>query len=158
MIRNYSFKSELTDLRGQSTSDSRTLPAKHFVETHTYQGFGENETGNIPITFLVTSDESILFEDFTENHNKTFFQIRTFSTGEIDGQVSLLVNVTTDDSEEPLEYTIPLSQARSFQFENVRRISVQLTTLPSSFQREISFYLQKTFCISCSEGEMNNEL
>lgn len=151
MIRKYSLKS---DLGVNSTSSwRRKCPSKNFVETHKFQGFGENETGNIPLTFIINAgDEFVLFEDLTENHNKTYFQVGSPTLGPEFLDNNLLVRVTTDSSETPFEYNVPLSQTRAFQLENVRRISVQLTNLPIFFQREISFYLEKTFCISCSEG------
>jgi len=129
-----------------------------FVETHKFQGFGENETGNIPLSFIINAgDEYVLFEDFTENHNKTYFQVGSPTLGPEFLDNNLRVRVTTDSSDTPFEYDIPLSQTRAFQLENVRRISVQLNNLPIFFQRRISFYLEKTFCISCSEGGAENE-
>ncbi|NLP51870.1 exosporium protein D [Bacillus sp. RO1] len=158
MIRKYWRKSDLTDLQGASTivystkSRMRDCQTKDFVETHKFQGVGENETGNIPLSFIINAaEEYILFEDFTENHNKTYFLIGSPTLGVEDLAYSLRVRVTTDSSETPLEYTIPLSQTRAFQLENVRRVTVQLNDLPISLQRRISFYLEQTFCISCSE-------
>ncbi|NMH71707.1 exosporium protein D [Bacillus sp. RO2] len=163
MIRKYSMKSDLTDLPGPSPmvnsmkSRIRECKPKNFVETHKFQGVGENETGNIPLTFIINAaQEYVLFEDFTENHNKTYFQIGSPTLGTEDLAFNLQVRVTTDSSETPLEYTIPLSQTRAFQLENVRRITVHLNNLPIFFQRRISFYLEKTFCMSCSEGGMEN--
>ncbi|WP_404348038.1 hypothetical protein LG311_19440 [Sutcliffiella horikoshii] len=158
MIRKYSLKSDLADLPEQAAtvnstnSECRKCPPKNFVETHKFQGFGENETGNIPLSFIINAgDEYVLFEDFTGNHNKTYFQVGSPTLGPEFLENNLLVRVTTDSSETPFEYNVPLSQTRAFQLENVRRISVQLNNLPIFFQREISFYLEKTFCISCSE-------
>lgn len=159
MIRKYSVKQESAELTGNvarvlsNEREHRKCPPKNFVETHKFQGFGENETGNIPLSFIINAgEEYVLFEDFTKNHNKTFFQIGSPTLGQDDFIFNLLVRVTTDSSETPLEYTVPLSQTRAFQLENVRRVSVQLQNLPIFFQRRISFYLEKTFCISCSEG------
>lgn len=159
MIRKYSFKSDSAALPkcsatvSSNNSGRKACPTKTFVETHKFQGFGENETGNIPLTFIINAgDEYVLFEDFTDNHNKTYFQVGSPTLGPEFLDNNMLVRVTTDSSETPFEYNVPLSQTRAFQVENVRRISVQLTNLPIFFQRQISFYLEKTFCISCSEG------
>ncbi|WP_222928227.1 hypothetical protein [Sutcliffiella horikoshii] len=148
----------MSDLTVNSTNSVRKkCPPKDFVETHKFQGFGENETGNIPLTFIINAgDEYVLFEDFTENHNKTYFQVGSPTLGPEFLDDNLLVRVTTDSSEIPLEYNVPLSQTRAFQLENVRGVSVQLNNLPIFFQRQISFYLEKTFCISCSEGGTSN--
>ncbi|MGD6778548.1 hypothetical protein ACQCT3_02195 [Sutcliffiella horikoshii] len=162
MIRKYSLRSDLPEQAAtvnSISSERRKCPPKDFVETHKLQGFGENETGNIPLTFIINAgEEYVLFEDFTENHNKTYFQVGSPSLGPEFLDNNLRVRVTTDSSETPFEYDIPLSQTRAFQLENARRISVQLTNLPIFFQREISFYLEKTFCISCSEGGAGNEM
>ncbi len=165
MIRKYSFKEDSADFTGQSARvlrdgwEQRKCPSTNFVETHKLQGVGENESGNIPLNFVIGAGvENVLFEDFTENHNKTYFQISNLpTTGEPVG-FNMLLRVTTDDNdtENPQEIIIPYSQTRAFQVENLRRVTVQLLDLPVFFQRRVSFYLEKTFCISCSEGGKGN--
>ncbi len=47
-----------------------------FIETHTIAGSAENENGNIPVSvFLETTAPQTVFEDFTNNHNKTLIQL-----------------------------------------------------------------------------------
>ncbi|TKH53964.1 exosporium protein D, partial [Bacillus cereus] len=47
-----------------------------FIETHTIAGSAENANGNIPVSvFLETTAPQTVFEDFTNNHNKTLIQL-----------------------------------------------------------------------------------
>jgi len=160
MIRKYSVKQEAVELTGnvarviRNERNHRKCPPKNFVETHKFQGFGENETGNIPLDFIINGGtEIVLFEDFTENHNKTYFQISNLPLN--DGMTigfDIVVRTTVDSSDEPKTVTIPFRGTRTFQYENVRRVTVELRDLPVLAQQRVRFYLEKTFCISCSEG------
>ncbi|WP_226681981.1 hypothetical protein [Sutcliffiella horikoshii] len=154
MIRKYSFKSdsivlpEPSAMVSSASSGRKICPAKNFVETHKFQGVGENETGNIPLTFIINAGvEFVLFKDFTENHNKTYFQIGSPTLGPEFLDNNLLVRVTTDSSDAPLEYNIPLSQTRAFQVENFSFLAIRFNDEVGLRQAAVEVFIQKTFCV-----------
>ena len=58
------------------TNRIRTIKNNCFTETHTIAGSAENANGNIPVSvFLETTAPQTVFEDFTNNHNKTLIQL-----------------------------------------------------------------------------------
>ncbi|MGD6991088.1 hypothetical protein [Sutcliffiella horikoshii] len=155
MIRTYSFASGSE----KNSRKGKGCPANNFVETHTMQGVGVDETGNIPLRFNIEGFFTYeLFYDFTNHPNKVFFQLSNFPLEDEETGFDLIVQVINDFSAEPVEIAIPFNQTRSFQFANVRQINVRLDTLNMLAQQRIRFYLEKTFCISCEEGGLENEM
>lgn len=153
-----------------STSPQRVSPNGHYkktkckenscaVETHKVRGNGENLTGNIPINILVPAfrEEMIVFEDYTENHNKTFLQLSVEPAPPDNTFRVLDVRIYTRDSEEPIDIRITTNPfgpeftgiPRGIQVENFVRITVTNTLESPSV---LQVYMEKTFCICCRES------
>lgn len=129
------------------------------VETHKVQGNGENLTGNIPINIFVPAfrEELVVFEDYTENHNKTFLQL-TVQTAPTNNSFRVLdVRIYTMDSDKPIDVRLTTNPfgpvftgiPRGIQVENFVRLTVTNTLeIPGILQ----VYIEKTFCICCRES------
>jgi len=148
-----------------STSPQRVRPKPKCKEnscevaTHKVQGNGESLTGNIPINILVPAfrEELVVFEDYTENHNKTFLQLRVQPAPPNNELTVLDVRIYTRDSDEPIEIRLSTNPVgpvftgipRGIQVENFVRLTVtNILGDPSILQ----FYIEKTFCICCRES------
>jgi hypothetical protein len=115
-----------------------------------FKGFART---NIPLDFIINSrEENVLFQDFTDNHYKTYVQITNSRLAEGVIGFDMILSIETDETREPLVIVVPFLQTRSVQLENVRRVTVASAFQPFPFQQRVSFYLEKTFCMSCSDG------
>lgn len=113
------------------------------VKTHTIAGVGANLNGNIPLVIdLLNTTPQTVFEDFTNNHNKTLIQL--FVVG-----MSAPVDVTirTRGSNIPITTTLQPVQTKIFQVEDFQ--SLTLTKHEGSVSA-VSLFVQKTFCICCN--------
>ncbi|PER99189.1 exosporium protein D [Bacillus cereus] len=143
---------------------SHSLPQNNncFVETHTIAGSGTNLTGNVPINiFLEDGAIQTVFEDFTNNHNKTLLQLSSIPTPATGGTAPaqpLEVTIRTKNSRTPIIARIPGSPGgttqggtRIFQVENFESLTV--SNLGTSFGT-LSTFIQKTFCICCNASNV----
>ncbi|WP_223701165.1 hypothetical protein [Sutcliffiella deserti] len=129
------------------------------VATHKVQGNADGLTGNIPINIFVPggTENLIVFEDYTENHNKTFLQLSAESSP-LDNSFSVLdVLIYTRDSEDPIEVSLSTNPfgpvfsgiPRGVQVENFVRLTV---SNPIENAGVLRAYIEKTFCICCREN------
>ncbi|HFJ9496222.1 TPA: exosporium protein D, partial [Bacillus cereus] len=73
-MADYFYKDGKKYYKNQAHSDHQKNNC--FVETHTIGGSGVNLNGNIPISIdLLDTTPQTVFEDFTNNHNKTLIQL-----------------------------------------------------------------------------------
>ncbi|MCU5707908.1 exosporium protein D [Bacillus wiedmannii] len=113
------------------------------VRTHTIAGAEENRNGNIPLVIdLLDNTPQTVFEDFTNNHNKTLIQL--FVIG-----MSAPVDVTilTRGSNRPITTTLQPVQTKIFQVEDFQSLTLTKHEGPAS---GVSLFVQKTFCICCN--------
>ncbi|TYS67726.1 exosporium protein D [Sutcliffiella horikoshii] len=126
------------------------------VATHKVRGNGQGLTGNIPLSINVAGDaeEFTVFEDYTDNHNKTFLQL-SVEPSPLDNTFSVLdVRIYTRDSLEPIEVRLQTNSIgpgfigipRGVQVENFTRLTVSNVLDSPSVLR---VYIEKTFCICC---------
>ncbi|MDM5199820.1 hypothetical protein QUF79_17540 [Fictibacillus enclensis] len=108
------------------------------VGTHT---IGGSETPADTIFPIVTGLNTI-FEDQTNNHNKTLINIQN------NGGAPIVVNINTRECGGPIVFTLIPGQRRVFQVEDFESLTVTATT-----DGTISLFVQKTFCICCEEEE-----
>ncbi|UAL47119.1 exosporium protein D [Sutcliffiella horikoshii] len=129
------------------------------LETHKVRGNGESLTGNIPNSIFVPAfrEELVVFEDYTENHNKTFLQLSVEPAPPNITFRVLDVRIYTRDSEEPIDIRLTTNPfgpeftgiPRGIQVENFVRLTVTNTLESPSI---LQFYIEKTFCICCRES------
>lgn len=129
------------------------------VETHKIQGNSEGLIGNIPINLFVPAfrEELVVFEDYTENHNKTFFQLSVQPAPPENTFRVLDVRIYTRDFDEPIDISITTNPfgpeftgiPRGIQVENFVRLTVTNTLESPSI---LQVYMEKTFCICCRES------
>ncbi|ARJ22118.1 exosporium protein D [Bacillus sp. ISL-8] len=109
-----------------------------FIETHTIAG------SNIPIDIVVPANTSrIVFEDSTNNHNKTLLQFHVPGTS-----APIVITIRTRNARRPITATIATGETRIFQVENFEGLTVTNNTNTSS---DIGIFIQKTFCICCDD-------
>ncbi|ASZ17868.1 exosporium protein D [Bacillus cereus group sp. TH43LC] len=116
------------------------------IETHTIAGVRENSNGNIPLIIdLLNTTPQTVFEDFTNNHNKTLIQL--FVVG-----MSAPVDVTilTRGSNRPITTTLQPVQTKIFQVEDFQSLILTKHEGPAS---AVSLFAQKTFCICCNNQD-----
>ncbi|KEK25713.1 exosporium protein D [Bacillus gaemokensis] len=122
-----------------------------FVETHTIAGTGTNLTGNIPLNvFLPTNTSRTLFEDFTNNHNKTLLQF--FVTGT---SAPIGVTIQTRGSRLPITAILSPTETRIFQVEDFQ--SLILSNATTDDAGSLGVFIQKTFCICCNDRNHRND-
>ncbi|HFK1683252.1 MULTISPECIES: exosporium protein D [Bacillus] len=115
-----------------------------FIDTHTIAGFGENLTGNIPLTITILPGAAqTIFEDFTENPNSTFLQLSVPQK-----ELPMTVTIRSRNSNSPITVIIPTDTTRFFQVENFESLTV---STPSSQPGFFSLFIKKTFCICCND-------
>ncbi|MCU5105638.1 exosporium protein D [Bacillus cereus] len=108
-----------------------------FIETHTLTG------SNTTLTFTVPANTSrTIFEDFTNNHNKTLLEFRNLSTSQ-----PMEVTIRTRKSRIPITVTIVAGETRGFQVEDFQSLTLTNNT---NINSSISIFIQKTFCICCN--------
>lgn len=116
-----------------------------FVETHTISGSGENLNGNIPISIdLLNTTPQTVFEDFTNNHNKTLIQL--FIVGM---SAPVQVTILTRRSSISITTTLQPVQTKIFQVEDFQSLTLTKQEGPTSV---VSLFIQKTFCICCNDN------
>ncbi|NMH71708.1 hypothetical protein HF078_01330 [Bacillus sp. RO2] len=129
------------------------------VETHKVRGNGQGLTGNIPLQINIpgNAEELTVFEDFTDNHNKTYLQLSS-EPSPIENTFSVLdVKIFTRDSKEPIEIrlsTNPIGPEytgipRGIQIENFASLTV---SNPFDTASTLRVYIEKTFCICCRKN------
>jgi len=111
------------------------------IATHTIQG-------DIFRSFIIFSGATnqVVFEDYTNNHNKTLLTLRSLDTTG-SAAVPLTVTITTRNPKKTIIETIPGARTRSFQVENLESITVANS---AAINGTLGVLMQKTFCISCS--------
>ncbi|HHT7240281.1 MULTISPECIES: exosporium protein D [Bacillus] len=119
-------------------SHSRQQKENCFIETHTIAG------SNIPLDIIVPANTSrIVFEDSTNNHNKTLLQFHVSGTS-----APIVVTIRIRNSHRPITATIATGETRILQVENFESLTLTNNTTTSS---DIGIFIQKTFCICCSD-------
>ncbi len=107
-----------------------------FIETHTIAGSAENENGNIPVSvFLETTAPQTVFEDFTNNHNKTLIQL--FVVGM---SAPVQVTILTRRSSVPITTTLQPVQTKIFQVEDFQSLTL---TKQEGSTSVVSLFVQK---------------
>jgi len=108
------------------------------IETHTVAG------SNRPLDIIVPANTSrVVFEDSTNNHNKTLLQFHVPGTS-----APIVVTIRTRNSRRPITATIATGETRILQVENFESLTVTNNTNTSS---NIGIFIQKTFCICCND-------
>lgn len=111
-----------------------------FIETHTVAGSGTTPTENVPLTIIVPPDTSRrVFEDFTNNHNKTLLQISV-----PEDVFPIEVTIQTRKSSTPIIATLATNETRVFQVEDFQSLTLTNNT---EFINFIEVLIKKTFCI-----------
>lgn len=109
-----------------------------FTKTHTIAG------SNIPLDIIVPANTSrIVFEDATNNHNKTLLQFHVPGTS-----APIVVTIRTRNSRRPITATIASGETRILQVENFESLTLTNNNNTSS---DIGIFIQKTFCICCDD-------
>ncbi len=107
-----------------------------FTETHTIAGSAENANGNIPVSvFLETTAPQTVFEDFTNNHNKTLIQL--FVVGM---SAPVQVTILTRRSSIPITTTLQPVQTKIFQVEDFQSLTLTKQEGPTSI---VSLFVTK---------------
>jgi len=115
-----------------------------FIETHTVAGSETTPTENAPLTIIVPPDTSRrVFEDFTNNHNKTLLQISV-----PEDAFSIEVTIQTRKSPTPIIATLATNETRVFQVEDFQNLTLTNNT---EFLNFIEVLIKKTFCICCND-------
>ncbi|MDM5193580.1 exosporium protein D [Bacillus hominis] len=115
-----------------------------YIETHTIAGSNITPTENLPLTIIVPPGASRrVFEDFTNNHNKTLIQISVPSDVS-----SIEVTIRTRRSPTPIIATLVPDETRVFQVEDFQNLTLTNNTEILDF---IDILIQKTFCICCND-------
>ncbi|SDM83862.1 hypothetical protein SAMN04488137_2175 [Fictibacillus solisalsi] len=104
---------------------------------------GGPETGAGTI-FPISTGLTTIFEDQTNNHNKTLINIQN------DVGAPIVVNINTRECGGPIVFTLNPGQRRVFQVEDFESLTVTVTATASGI---ILLSVQKTFCICCEEEE-----
>ncbi|MGG1575350.1 hypothetical protein [Fictibacillus sp. NRS-1165] len=106
------------------------------VETHT---IGGPET-SVDTSFNIVTGLNTIFEDLTNNHNKTLINIQN------NGGSPIVVNINTRECKGPISFTLNSGRRRAFQVEDFDSL-----TINSVDGGSVSLFVQKTFCICCEE-------
>ncbi|HDR7317523.1 exosporium protein D [Bacillus toyonensis] len=115
-----------------------------YIETHSIAGSNTTPTENSPLTIIVPPGASRrVFEDFTNNHNKTLIQISVPSDVS-----SIEVTIRTRRSSTPIIATLVPDETRVFQVEDFQSLTLTNNTEILDF---IDILIQKTFCICCND-------
>ncbi|MGD6778547.1 hypothetical protein ACQCT3_02200 [Sutcliffiella horikoshii] len=128
------------------------------VASHKVRGDSQGLTGNIPFQVNLPggAEDISVFEDYTDNHNKTLLQISA-EPSLVEYSFSVLdVKIFTRDSDEPIEIRLSTNPVgpvytgipRGIQVENFVRLSV---SNPLETIGTLRVYIEKTFCICCGE-------
>lgn len=142
-MADYFYKDGKKYYKNQSHSDRQKNNC--FVETHTIGGSGENLNGNIPTSIdLLNTTPQTVFEDFTNNHNKTLIQL--FVVGM---SAPVQVTILTRRSSIPITTTLQPVQTKIFQVEDFQSLTLTKQEGPTSV---VSLFIQKTFCICCNDS------
>lgn len=142
-MADYFYKDGKKYYKNQSHSDHQKNNC--FVETHTIGGSGENSNGNIPISVdLLNTTPQTVFEDFTNNHNKTLIQL--FIVGM---SAPVQVTILTRSSSIPITTTLQPVQTKIFQVEDFQSLTLTKQEGPTSV---VSLFIKKTFCICCNDS------
>ncbi|TKI81744.1 exosporium protein D [Bacillus mycoides] len=143
-MADYFYKDDKKYYKNQSHSDHQKNNC--FVETHTIGGSGENLNGNIPTSIdLLDTTPQTVFEDFTNNHNKTVIQL--FVVGM---SAPVQVTILTRRSSIPITTTLQPVQTKIFQVEDFQSLTLTKQEGPTSL---VSVFIQKTFCICCNNQD-----
>lgn len=103
-----------------------------FTKTHTIAG------SNIPLDIIVPANTSrIVFEDATNNHNKTLLQFHVPGTS-----APIVVTIRTRNSRRPITATIASGETRILQVENFESLTLTNNNNTSS---NIGVFIQKRF-------------
>ena len=94
--------------------------------------------------FLETTAPQTVFEDFTNNHNKTLIQL--FVVGM---SAPVQVTILTRRSSIPITTTLQPVQTKIFQVEDFQSLTLTKQEGPTSI---VSLFVQKTFCICCNDS------
>jgi len=133
------------------------------IASHKVRGDSQGLTGNIPfqVNLLGGAEDIIVFEDYTDNHNKTLLQLSA-ETSLVENTFSILdVKIFTRDSDEPIEIRLSTNPfgpvftgiPRGIQVENFVRLTVSnpLTTIGV-----LRVHIEKTFCICCGQNHLED--
>ncbi|MED3557981.1 exosporium protein D [Bacillus thuringiensis] len=143
-MANYFYKDGKKYYKNQSYSNDQKNNC--FIETHTITGSEENANGNIPLSvFLETTAPQTVFEDFTNNHNKTLIQL--FVVGM---SAPVQVTILTRRSSVPITTTLQPVQTKIFQVEDFQSLTLTKQEGSTSI---VSLFVQKTFCICCNDNK-----
>ncbi|KAB2451739.1 exosporium protein D [Bacillus sp. CH126_4D] len=116
-----------------------------YIETHTIAGLNTTPTENSPLTIIVPPAASRrVFEDFTNNHNKTLIQISVPSDVS-----SIEVTIRTRRSPTPIIAILVPGETRVFQVEDFQSLTLTNNTEILDF---IDILIRKTFCICCNDN------
>ncbi|PUB18246.1 hypothetical protein C8K15_101451 [Paenisporosarcina sp. OV554] len=105
-----------------------------FVETHDF---------NSGISQPCNGSTKVIFEDLTNNHNKTMIQALS-----IEAPCIPILIIETKDGRPPIERTLEFLLGINIEVENVKRVSVRCQGNPTG-TCSVIFFIQKTFCICC---------
>ncbi|MEB9553341.1 exosporium protein D [Bacillus cereus] len=115
-----------------------------FIDTHTIAGFGENLTGNIPLTITILPGAAqTIFEDFTQNPNSTFLQLSV-----PEKELPMTVVIRLRNINLPITVVIPAGTTKFFQVENFESLTVSTISSQPGF---FSLFIKKTYCICCDD-------
>lgn len=135
-MANYFYKDGKKYYKKQSHSDDQKNNC--FIETHTIAGSAENANGNIPVSvFLETTAPQTVFEDFTNNHNKTLIQL--FVVGM---SAPVQVTILTRKSSRPITTTLQPVQTKIFQVEDFQSLTLTKQEGSTSI---VSLFVKKHF-------------
>ncbi|WP_182813795.1 exosporium protein D, partial [Bacillus sp. ME78] len=91
-----------------------------------------------------TTAPQTVFEDFTNNHNKTLIQL--FVVGM---SAPVQVTILTRRSNVPITTTLQPVQTKIFQVEDFQSLTL---TKQEGSTSVVSLFVQKTFCICCNDN------
>lgn len=133
-MADYFYKDGKKYYKNQSHSNNQKNNC--FIETHTIAGSAENANGNIPVSvFLETTAPQTVFEDFTNNHNKTLIQL--FVVGM---SAPVQVTILTRRSNVPITTTLQPVQTKIFQVEDFQSLTL---TKQEGSTSVVSLFVQK---------------
>ncbi|PFB71599.1 exosporium protein D [Bacillus anthracis] len=122
----------------KNRSQSHQQKNNCFIETHTVAG------SNRMLDIIVPANTSrVVFEDSTNNHNKTLLQFRVPGTS-----TPVVVTIRTRNSRILITATITTGETRILQVENFESLTVTNNT---NINSDIGVFIQKTFCICCND-------
>ena len=102
---------------------------------------------NSVVTQPCNGSSTVVFENFTDNHNKTGIEAITFTPAPCTG----ILIIETSDGGPPIERVLERTENLSIEVENVSRVSVRCEGNPTG-SCQVNIRGSKTFCICCPKS------